>query len=73
MMIKVFTSNGDNDLFRLGLNTENSTAVDFLGFINDVIELCLKDIDCLERAANSLGRTINHNFKGIGSVPKDPQ
>ncbi len=55
------------------LNTENATGADYLKFVADVIALVGKDQAALERMANAEGRTLNHPWKGIGSIPTDPE
>jgi len=76
MIIKVVTNSKENedDIFRFGLNTEIATAHDYIGFINDVTNFCLKDIESLEKEANLSGKTIKHDLAdAVGSIPKDPQ
>jgi hypothetical protein len=73
MIIKVITNDGNDDLFRIGLDTEKSTAHDFITFIESVINLLKKDRCSLESEANKSGRTLNHKLLGaVGSIPKDP-
>jgi len=71
MIIKVMTNNGEEDIFRSGINTENNpTTFDYISFISGVIDLCLKDIAPLEKNANFVGKTIQHWLsKSCGSMP----
>ena len=71
MIIKVMTNNGEEDIFRSGLNTENNpTAFDYISFISGVIDLCLKDTAALEKNANLAGMTTQHWLSdAVGSIP----
>ena len=72
MKISVSKTIGDEDVFVIGMDTENATAFDYLIFMRGVNELVMGDGDSLERSANLAGKTINHNLKNsIGSIPKD--
>ena len=73
VIIKIFKNTGGEDIFQLGLNTELATTFDHLNFIQGVNEIIISDIESLERSANLVGRTVNHNLKNsVGSIPKDP-
>ena len=51
-------------------NTEGATAADYIYFLSDVIKKLEEQTDALERDANSIGRTLMHDFMGgRGSVP----
>lgn len=57
----------------LFLNTDGATGADYLKFIADVVALVTKDKTALERMANAEGRTLNHPWTGVGSIPIEPE
>ncbi|MCB2184015.1 MAG: hypothetical protein KQH63_18470 [Desulfobulbaceae bacterium] len=75
MIIKIFTNNNDggDDVFCAGLNTDDASSYDYLSFLDDFVSICMKDRSALEFDAKKKNRTINHDFKGIGSIPKNPE
>ena len=70
MIIKVSKNESTDPI--LFINTESAIAGDYIDFINDIIQLLKEDISSLEKEANANNRTINHHFKGIGSIAKGP-